>query len=78
MSYNIDRCHYLPWLYLKRVIVLKSATSWGGQMSRVPTSPSGRSGNPKVAGSSQELAVVEPWLSQTNDFKIDTCHSIAW
>ena len=29
-------------------------------------------------GSNLELAVFEPWLSQTNDFKIDTRHFLAW
>ena len=35
-------------------------------------------GNPKIMGSNLDLTVFKPWLSQTNDVKIDTCHSIAW
>ena len=37
-----------------------------------------RSGNLQVAGSNPDLTVFEPWSSQTNDFKIDTCHFLAW
>ena len=47
-------------------------------MSGVPASRSGRSGNPKVMGSNLDLTVSEPWSSQSSDFKIDTCHSLAW
>ena len=62
-------------------------TSRGGRMSCVPASRSGRSGNPKIVGLSPEPATLKPgprtcsfetWLSQTNDFKIDTCHFPAW
>ena len=35
-------------------------TSLGGQMSRVPASHSGRSGNPKIAGSRLEPASSKP------------------
>ena len=35
-------------------------TSWGSQMSRVSTSSSGRSGNPKVMGSNLDLAISNP------------------
>ena len=45
---------------------------------RASTSRSGRSGNPKVLGLNLDLAVFEPRSSQTNDFKTDTCHSLAW
>ena len=41
-------------------------------------SRSGRSGNPKIVGSNPDLTVFKPWLSKTNDLKIDTCHSLAW
>ena len=43
-------------------------------MSRAYASRSGRSGNPKVAGSSLDLTVFKPWSSQTNDFKIDRAY----
>ena len=33
-------------------------TRWGGRMSRASVSRAGRSGNPKVAGSSLELEVL--------------------
>ena len=36
---------------------------------------SGRSENPKVVGSNPALTFVNPG---TNDFKIDTYHSLAW
>ena len=52
-------------------------TSRGDQMSRASTSGSGRPGNPKVMDSNLDLAVFEPWLSPNNDFKIDTCYSLA-
>ena len=52
--------------------------SRGGRMSRASTSRSGRSGNPNVAGSNLDLAVFEPWSSETNDFKSDTCRSLSW
>ena len=42
-----------------------SSTSQGGWMSRALASHSGRSGNPKVAGSNPDLTVFEPWSSQT-------------
>ena len=47
-------------------------------MSRASSSRSGRSGNPKVAGSNLGRTVFEPRSSQTKDFKIDTCRSLAW
>ena len=47
-------------------------------MSRAFASHSGRSGNLKVVGSNLDLAIFESWSSQTNYFKIDTCHSLAW
>ena len=47
-------------------------------MSRGPTSHSGRSSNLKVTGLNLDLTAFEPWLRQTNDFKIDTCRSLAW
>ena len=53
-------------------------TSQRGQMSSTPASPFGRSGNPKGAGANPELVVFEPLLNQTDDFKIDTCHTLAW
>ena len=56
----------------------KQKTSQGGRMSRAPGSHSGRLGNLKVAGSNLDFTVFKPSLSQTNDFKIDTCHSVAW
>ena len=37
--------------------VTHTETSRGGRMSRAPTSRSGRSGNPKVAGSNPDLTV---------------------
>ena len=40
-------------------------------MSGASASRSGRLRNPN-------LAVFKTWLSQTNDFKIDTCSSLAW
>ena len=43
-----------------------------GLLSRASTSHSGGSGNPKLIGSDLDLAVFEPWSSQTHDFKIDT------
>ena len=53
-------------------------TSQGGEMSRVPASHSGRSGNPKVAGSNPDLTFFEPCSSQTDDFKIEMYYSMAW
>ena len=41
-------------------------------MSRASASHSGRLGNLKVTGSNPDHVVFQPWLSQTNDFKIDT------
>ena len=32
----------------------------------------------QVMGSNPELTVFEPWSSQTKDFKIDACRSLAW
>ena len=49
--------------------------SLGRRMSRAPASRSGRSGNPKIAGSSPESRVHGS--NQTNDFKIDTCRFLA-
>ena len=53
-------------------------TSWGSRMSRPSGSCSGILGNMKVGGSSPDVPVFEPWSSQTNDFKFDTCRSLAW
>ena len=45
------------------------------RLSRVSGSRSRTSGNPKVAGSNP---VSKPWSRQSNDFKTDTCDSLAW
>ena len=52
--------------------------SQDGQLSRVLASRSGRSVNLKVVGSSPDLTLFKPWLSQTNNLKIDICRSLAW
>ena len=52
-------------------------TCQGGQMSRVSTSHPGRSGI-QITGSNLDLTVFKPWSSQTDDFKINTCLSLAW
>ena len=59
----------------KRIVM--RLTRQGGRMSRAPIFHCGRSGNLKVTDSNPDLAVFEPWSSQTNDFKVDTCHSLA-
>ena len=42
-------------------------TSRGGQMSRVATSRSGRSGNLKVSDSNLDITLFKPWSCETND-----------
>ena len=48
-------------------------------MSRAHDFHAGRLGKLNLMGSNPDLVgLIEPWSSQTNDIKIDTCHSLVW
>ena len=49
--------HWFIQCFLKMYFGLHTGTKQGGQMSKAPASPSGRSENPKIAGSSPEPRV---------------------
>ena len=48
------------WLLEVYIVATSKITSRGGRMSRAPASHFGRSGNPKIAGSSPEPVGSKP------------------
>ena len=54
------------------------STSRGSRMSKSACLPFWETGESEGRGSESEPHIFESSLSQTNDFKIDTCHSLAW
>ena len=67
IAYKIDT--FLAWHY-KDLLSQCHGTSRGGRLSRAPSSRSGRSGNPKIVGSSPEIAGSKPGRVKSKTLKL--------
>ena len=57
---------------------IEKLTRQSFQMSRAPASQCWEIGESKPHEFESQPSRFEPWLSQTNDLKIDTCRFLAW